>query len=296
MRLYAIKKRFLCLYLDRVYGFVYNQKKGGTFMNNISIANETIKITADGFYELDGKRIELPHNDYSAVEVITPENGAELVKNIVIPDGGMCSITVTTEDSFTAASRFEAPYVMNFANAHNPGGGFRLGANAQEEALCRCSTLYASINSEKAKEMYHYNNTHISSVESDYMLYSPDVCVFRDHHCELLEKPFMAAVITVPAANRRGAALFASNKKIEEAMTGRIRILLAAAAKHDHKNIVLGAWGCGAFGNKPAEVSGYFRKVLIDEDYGRLFENVCFAIYGSENSKNYMAFEEAFEG
>ncbi len=263
-------------------------------MNNISIANDTIKITADGFYELEGKRIALPDKNYSAVEVITPEAGAELVKSTVVPEGNMCDITVTTEDTFSAASRFDSPYVMNFANAHNAGGGFRLGANAQEEALCRCSTLYASITSESAKEMYRYNNTHISSVESDYMLYSPYVCVFRDHHCELLEKPFMAAAITVPAANKRGAALFASNKKIADAMTGRIRILLSAAAKHGHKNLILGAWGCGAFGNKPDDVSGYFRKVLIDEGYGRLFENVCFAIYGKEDSRNFIAFKAAF--
>ena len=41
-------------------------------MNNISIANETIKITADGFFELDGKRVELPVKGCEDVEVITP--------------------------------------------------------------------------------------------------------------------------------------------------------------------------------------------------------------------------------
>ncbi len=263
-------------------------------MNNIAVANETIKITAEGCYEKDGKKISLPECDYAAVIVYSPEKGTELVCKTVIPDAPVCQITVTTEDSFEASGRFERPFVMNFANAHCPGGGFRLGANAQEEALCRCSTLYASITSDAAKEMYVHNNTRINPVESDYMLYSPNVCVFRDNKCNLLSSPFTAAVITLPAPNRRGAAIVASGAKIAETMTRRIRIMLAAAAENDHKNLVLGAWGCGAFGNKPEDVSEYFRKVIIDEGYGKLFENICFAIYGKETGRNYLAFKKTF--
>ncbi len=263
-------------------------------MNNIAIANETIVITAAGFYELDGRRIELPNEDYSAVEVWSPEKGAELVAATAIPEGAPCAISVTTEDSFAAARRFDHPLVMNFANAHHAGGGFRLGATAQEEALCRCSTLYASIHSEKAGEMYHWNNTHLSTVESDYMLYSPNVCVFRDPACRLADAPFMASVATLPAPNRRGAAFFASRMKIAETMTRRIRILLAVAARHGHRNLVLGAWGCGAFGNRPDDVSACFRQVLVDERFGNLFDHACFAIYGPEDSPNHQAFQAAF--
>lgn len=263
-------------------------------MNNIAVANETIKITAEGCYEKEGKKIALPECDYSAVTVYSPEKGAELVSKTVIPDAPMCKITVTTEDSFGAAGRFENPFVMNFANAHCPGGGFRLGATTQEEALCRCSTLYASITSGGAKEMYVHNNTHINPVESDYMLYSPNVCVFRDNKCNLISSPFTAAVITLPAPNRRGAAIVASGAKIEEAMTRRIRIMLAVAAENGHRNLIPGAWGCGAFGNRPDNVSEYFRKVIIDEGYGRLFDNICFAVYGKENGRNYLAFKKTF--
>ena len=175
---------------------------------------------------------------------------------------------------------------MNFANAHHAGGGFRLGANAQEEALCRCSTLYSSIKSEAAAAMYKYNNSHISCFESDNMLLSEEVCVFRDEKCELLEKPFQVAVVTIPAPNRRGAALIAAKSAVAETMTRRIRIMLAAAADHGYKNLVLGAWGCGAFGNSPADVSEYFRTVLIDEEFGRLFDEVCSAVYGKNDRKN----------
>lgn len=265
-------------------------------MNNIQIANETMKITAEGRYEIGGKTVELPDLGYTQAEVISPEEGKKLLAEDISPYfmDRLCHIEVTCEDSFAAAGRLNDPLVMNFANAHSPGGGFRLGANAQEEALCRCSTLYASITSSAAGEMYRYNNTHISAVESDYMLLSPLVYVFRDEHCALLEKPFIAAVITLPAPNRYGAALLAPKKLIAETMTRRIRIMLRIAAKRGHRELVLGAWGCGAFGNSPAEVSGYFKQTLIEEEYGRCFDRVIFAVYGKPDGKNITAFRETF--
>ena len=266
-------------------------------MNNIQIANETIKITAEGQYEVGASTIKLPALDYKKAEVFSPENGTVLLEEDISRYFGenFCDIEVTLEDSFTAAQCLSKPMVMNFANAHKAGGGFRLGANAQEEALCRCSTLYASINSTAAAEMYRYNNTHISPVESDYMLLSPEVCVFRDHHCQLLEQPFTVAVATLPAPNRRGAAILASKKLISETMTRRIRIMLRIAAKHGYRDLVLGAWGCGAFGNSAADVSGFFKNVLIDEEYGRCFDRVVFAVYGRPDGKNVTEFRKTFE-
>ncbi|MBQ5333248.1 MAG: TIGR02452 family protein [Oscillospiraceae bacterium] len=262
-------------------------------MNNIKVAKETIRITAEGKYTLSGNTVDLPQKDYKEVIVYSPEAGAALPD--IKKDGELCRITVINADSFQAARGFDDPFVMNFANAHCPGGGFMLGANAQEEALCRCSTLYASISSEKAAEMYRYNNSHISMTESDYMLLSPNVCVFRNEKCELLEMPFSAAVITIPAPNRYGAAMLASGKLIAETMTRRMRIMLKIAAKNGYKNLILGAWGCGAFGNDPSDVAGHFRTVLIDEGYGYGFDNVCFAVYGREDGRNISAFRRIFK-
>ena len=265
-------------------------------MNAIGIAKETIDITTKMEYILNGNVIQLPQVDYKRVVVYSPEDGEDLLGCDISEKyhEGFCHVSIVNEDSFQAARRFENPLVMNFANAHKPGGGFLIGANAQEEALCRCSTLYASISSGHASEMYKYNNTHISSVESDYMLLSPDVCVFRDEKCKLLDKPVTASVITIPAPNRFGAAMFVSNKKIAEVMIRRIRIMLIIAVQNGYKNLVLGAWGCGAFGNNPQNVAQYFKTVLIDEGYGKFFEEVCFAIYGNPEGKNIRAFQEEF--
>ena len=263
-------------------------------MNLIKAAHEAIAITGDKKLEYLGHEIKLPDLDYTAVEVITPEAGKALLELPAPESGEMCRIEVTPEDSFQAASRFRKALVLNYANAHHAGGGFMLGAKAQEEALCRCSTLYASIKSDKAAEMYRYNNTHIKSTESDYMLLTQDVSVFRDDHLELLPVPFTVGVVTAPAPNRRGAAVFASAKTIEETFLRRIRIILRIAAKYGYKDLILGAWGCGAFGNNPVLVAKAFRTALNEDGIGTLFDHAVFAIYGSETGKNYKAFREVF--
>ena len=48
--------------------------------------------------------------------------------------------------------------VLNFANPYHPGGGVRRGAIAQEENLCRRSSLLLSLESDDAKVYYSYNN------------------------------------------------------------------------------------------------------------------------------------------
>ena len=44
--------------------------------------------------------------------------------------------------------------VLNFANQNTPGGGYTKGAMAQEEELCRCTTLYTSLKDKVAKNYY----------------------------------------------------------------------------------------------------------------------------------------------
>ena len=266
-------------------------------MNNIAVAKDTIKITGSREYEIDGETVRMPALDFDAVVVISPETAQELLSDpLPEPEQNYpCRIEVTTEDTYTAAQRLgSSTLCLNFANAHHAGGGFLLGANAQEEALCRCSTLYASITASEASEMYQYNNTHIRATDSDYMLLSRDVCVFRDHHCELLAEPFCTSVITAPAPNRRGAAVFTSKNTLAETFLHRSLIILRTAVKYGYKNLVLGAWGCGAFGNDPVMVADCFRQALETDHLKSYFETVCFAVYGKEDSKNYSAFKSVF--
>ncbi|MDO4753844.1 MAG: TIGR02452 family protein [Bacillota bacterium] len=254
-------------------------------MNNkddlIRIVEENEMILRQGGYSVRGEYIALPLDAerYREVEVITPETVKTVVKKArreisSLAEKSEKNVFVKNQDSFAEASSV----VMNFANAIYPGGGYRHGARAQEEALCRQSTLYASLSSEKAAEMYIANRSADHPYDTDYMLISPHVTVFRDAALRLLSNPYVTAVVTMPAPNLNGRARFVSQIDIDEVMRRRITNLLSVLMSRGYRSLTLGAWGCGAFGHDARRVARYFYEILFDDGYHRAFDEILFAV------------------
>src|SRR5215472_2095501 len=78
--------------------------------------------------------------------------------------------------SFRLVERGLRPLALNFANGVEPGGGFLMGARAQEEVLCRSSALYQTL---VGDPMYEAHRTRPLPDSTDWAIYSPDVPVFR---------------------------------------------------------------------------------------------------------------------
>ena len=71
----------------------------------------------------------------------------------------------------------------------------------------------------------------------------------------------------------------------------KVASVLGTAAAFGHKSLVLGAWGCGAFGNPPEVVSRAFATQLRSPAFDGAFERVIFAIPDDELRQ---AFDSAF--
>ena len=83
---------------------------------------------------------------------------------------------------------------------------------------------------------------------------------------------------TMRAAGGRKGTPRAGSAEWEETVRLRIRAVLAAAVAEKHPAVVLGAFGCGAFGNPPADVARLFAEVLGSDEFRGALELVVFAI------------------
>ena len=184
---------------------------------------------------------------------------------------------VTNETTLSAHRRHQAKgrnvVSLNFASATSPGGGFLSGARAQEEYLCRSSALYLTF---RDCPMYRYHREKGNCLYSDAMIYSPDVPVFRGDDHELLPSPYPASFITSAAPLATHVNLH-ELKHLPKIIYDRALKVLAVAKANGHDSLILGAWGCGAFGNNGNLVADLFHKALT-QDFAGAFKEVTFAI------------------
>lgn len=148
--------------------------------------------------------------------------------------------------------------VLNFANPVHPGGGVRRGAMAQEEALCRRSSLLLSLESRQARKYYQYNRSLCSAMSSDAILLSPDVEIIKGANGELMDESVVVSVMTCAAPIVRYGLEGLSDAQYRELFYHRICGMLKCAAYWGYEVLTLGAFGCGAFGNDAKLVSAWF--------------------------------------
>ena len=76
-------------------------------------------------------------------------------------------------------------------------------------------------------------------------------------------------------------------------MEKRIAKVLAVMAGHGHDAAVLGAWGCGVFGNDPEVIAGLFAGALRTRFAG-VFAKVVFAVLDTTDGETVRPFAERF--
>ncbi|CAJ2512497.1 Uu.00g055120.m01.CDS01 [Anthostomella pinea] len=206
--------------------------------------------------------------------------------------------------------------ILNMASPLSPGGGFLNGATSQEESLCMRTTLLPSLRDS------FYRLPELGVV------YTPDVLVFRDassgseghseNDVDVLPKNerwfvdcVSAAMLRLPETDvdettGRGGYV---HEKDREMAARKMRAVMRVFAAKGCGRVVLGAWGCGAYGNPVGEVARAWRRVSVGGSQGKggkkgktgsgggsqeVWHGIDEIVFAIKDSGMADAFEEAF--
>lgn len=173
--------------------------------------------------------------------------------------------------------------VLNFASFKEPGGKFFDGSSAQEECLCHASFLVNVLQAFQTS-YYEVNKKQLNKgLYKNRALYTPDI---EFTHQNGVAK---ADVITCAAPNWTVASGYChvSPEENEAALSSRIQFIRNIACQNRLDTIILGAYGCGVFGQDPTVVAAKFYHAFKD-----MGMNVLFAVPGKD--QNALAFFDYF--
>lgn len=238
----------------------------------------------------------IPSGKYDTAVIVEDIDSYEAIKVFSLEEGKTC--------------------VLNFANAYIPGGGVLKGYSAQEEELCRRSSLHLSLTSEASRQFYKKNNECRSLFNDNSLILSPNVLVIKDKNYELLGEPIDTAVVTMPAPNMMSiqAEAFKNDlfmlfdtdidrvdftkeirKKINLVLEKKMSRILGCMIEQGYVDIVLGAWGAGAFGHNAYDIAKFFKNV-ISSNFNGCFRTIVFAVLDNTEEKTKVkAFKDIFE-
>ena len=206
------------------------------------------------------------------------------------------------------------PAILNLASRRRPGGGYDRGMSAQEETLCRLSTLSQSLyqyydpkyKCVQDAEVPHRFNAYPLDIDFG-GIYSPGVVFFRKNLRDgyaFREEPFACGVITVAALSFREPNNYCNEERQYMAPDGgftpqgdaiqlnKIRTIYRIAIKNGHDSVVLGAFGCGV-NQLPADaVANQFKRVLDEPEFSGKFRAVAFAILEGRGNARHLVEEQ----
>lgn len=283
--------------VDTVLPIKEKDSKSKKMENLKKVAQENIEISSVGYYKTNKNNktaITLPDTEEST---FISENN---IKKMTLPSKTYDDTKISLLNELVVKTIFDCSKnikeseigVLNFASGVQPCGRFLAGDMAQEESLAYSSNLYEKLSSEKV-QIYYKSNLDVNSYANTNNMIIGDTVFFRNEKQQFILNPIKIKVLTSPAVYLHRVQdtkeqLSDSPKNI---MKKRMRYILTVFANNNCKTIILGAFGCGVYKNKPKDISDNWFELLENEGYKKYFENIIFAINGSKRkNSNYDIF------
>lgn len=227
-------------------------------------------------------------------QYVLPEREPLTLK--AFPEKGRGEVVVSARRTFEAAMAYRGKKVcaLNFASSKNPGGGVESGAGAQEECLCRISTLYPCLCDKRVFDSFYLPHRTMlpNTLYNSDLIFTPGVVCFKTDTDEPVLMPrenwFSLDVITCAAPNLISYTGITAGQ-LEALLTERLERVFITAVDNGTEVLILGAFGCGAFRDPPEIVAAVMKK--LTEKYRSCFDIIEFAVYcPPKNTRNYDVF------
>ena len=252
--------------------------------------------------EIIGADLKTKEDEKKYFDEVVSKN-ALLAKNGPLVYKVLQKVEIIEGDSFDVAltlkneRKYKNVAVLNMANQTSPGGGFLQGCSAQEESLCRRSNLFDSINIHPiGRDKTNFNSYLREKMKGSYQvpefgaIYSPNIGVFRGNqdvdgyafigdHYDAKVNVISSAAYDIAHGSKSKPANYRENTKI------KLQMILNTALEKKQECVVLGAYGCGAFGNDPKEVTSIVKEILEERSIYQKEMKIVFAIIKDRNDK-----------
>lgn len=177
--------------------------------------------------------------------------------------------------------------ILNFADYTRRGGLYLYGSHAQEEALCSESDLWNILNDTFFDSYFEWNRKNQNNyLYYDRAIYTPGV-VFES--ARFGTDPVRLDVLSCAAPNKAAAGRYkhVTTEEAKAAMKQRI-MFVRNVLENEHVDIaVLGAYGCGVFGNSVNFVAEVFVDALQDS-------SIPVALFALPDTRKKAIFEKYF--
>jgi uncharacterized protein (TIGR02452 family) len=179
------------------------------------------------------------------------------------------------------------PVILNFASKILPGGGVKRGASSQEEDIYRRTNLFQSVSKENC------------SYPLESIVYSSNLYVAKDTKGNFLQEPFSISCISAAAPRWpsilriKGREVF-HNRDDLDYVYNCIETFFKLAIINEHKSIILGAWGCGAYEGPRHQIAELFHDAI--QKYKKYFCIIGFPILvrpqNKRDQENFLIFKK----
>lgn len=196
--------------------------------------------------------------------------------------------------------------LLNMANQFSVGGDHAISIGGQEEYIIRNTNLLDSLRRIKgvkpgklSNSFEYYLDGTLGFLDNNQKSgFGEFTCLFTEKVTINNDPKYIINVLSSSSYNLNDLSNRPEQNLYLAGTVFKIINQLRVAKKHKQRNLILGAFGCGAFANNPALIAEIYHAALDSKEFAGCFDLVMFSIKkratSTEEVNNFLVFQQEF--